>query len=67
MRKKILAWNGGGVSNFSQIVKDGYAYNREQAKSEPSRITEIEDIIEAEIDELREEFRTMLEMASSSM
>ena len=50
---KILAWNGGGSSNFTDIVNKGQSYNKVDV------ISEIEDFVEAEMKEFVEEFKLM--------
>jgi cerevisin len=63
--KNILAWNGGGASNYSDIVKDGgYTVKATQAKKHhrvSSKIQELTDKIEEFVEEKIQEFVEDLE------
>jgi cerevisin len=63
--KNILAWNGGGASNYSDIVKDGgYTVKATQGKKHhrvSSKIHELTDMIEEFVEEKLQEFVEELE------
>jgi cerevisin len=65
--KNILAWNGGGSSNFSKIVDDAIIYNKnaklETEKPVRNAVHEIEELIEEEIDQIKNHFEELLESA----
>jgi len=64
----ILAWNGGGKSNYSEIIKEGYAYNKKSLETKVTdgaveKLHDLEDFLDAELEELKAEFRGLLEKA----
>ena len=66
--KNILAWNGGGTSNYSKIIDEAAVYNgnaKLEVEHEPIRdaVHEIEELIEEEIDQLKSHFEELLEHA----
>jgi len=64
--KNVLAWNGGGISNYSQIVEKAVTYNKNAAAtyfeaSGDSRLEKLEEIIGEELAELEAQFKKLLE------
>jgi len=57
----ILAWNGGGSSNYTDIIAKG-KYNK-KTEFKASTIHELEDLIDAEVDELKHVFKDLLSKA----
>lgn len=50
---QILAWNGGGSSNYTQIIKEG-GYG---VKGAVDMVNDIEDFVTAELKELFSELK----------
>lgn len=64
----ILAWNGAGKSNYTDIIKEGYEYNKKSTplvESAKDKVQELEDFVDAELSELKAEFHKLLEKAKS--
>lgn len=59
--KNILAWNGGGASNYTDIVDKGKFGAKIDFASES--IQDLEAFIEAEVEELKSSFERLLESA----
>jgi len=63
----ILAWNGGGKSNYTDIIKEGYQFNEKKmdlpVDNTKEMMHDLEDFVEAELDMLKAEFHGLLEKA----
>ena len=58
---QILAWNGGGSRNYSSIISKG-AHESDRVKTmKLETLKEIENFIDEEVDELKVEFKKLLE------
>ena len=61
---QLLAWNGGGSSNYTDIVSkgtaDATAMAREAAAKKPDVLVQIEELIDEEFDELKAEFKELV-------
>ncbi|MCJ1473894.1 serine protease [Lambiella insularis] len=55
--KNILAWNGGGSSNYTDIVNKGKS---KKAYLDVDRIHQLEDFIESEVEDLKAHFSQLL-------
>lgn len=56
----LLAWNGGGKSNFSEIIKDG-GYRLKTNEATPIDLGEITDEITAELEDLVAKIEKLVE------
>jgi len=61
----ILAWNGGGISNYSQIIEEGVAYNQAHHQASVAELTEakmheVEEIMEEEWEELKAQWDELM-------
>ncbi|MCJ1290432.1 serine protease [Xylographa carneopallida] len=59
--KNLLAWNGGGSSNYTDIVNKGTQSKR--VNIEVGTIQQLEDFIESEVEDLKSHFSQLLSKA----
>lgn len=68
----ILAWNGGGISNYSAIIEEGKAYNaayhgkankmQQLGEEIVDVVQDLEELVHLEMSELKAEFDRMVEL-----
>ena len=55
---QILAWNGGGSSNYTDIVNKGRSSKQVDLKTDT--LHKLEDLIDSEVEQLKSHFKELL-------